>query len=132
MGTNTDIGYSGMLAYAAGVGNMTQMRLGGAGNYWSASSTDANAYDVTGTLDLLVGKRIPSFIAPYGLIGGVGGVRNSSPPPGFVGYARNPLYGARIGGGLNSRRIFVEVTYQKVWVDGATQGYVPFVFGFRF
>ena len=132
MGTNTDIGYSGMLAYAAGVGSMTQMRLGGAGNYWSANSTDANAYDVTGTLDLLVGKRIPSFIAPYGLIGGVGGVRNTSPPPGFVGYARNPLYGARIGGGLNSRRIFVEVTYQKVWVDGATQGYVPFVFGFRF
>ena len=55
-----------------------------------------------------------------------------SPPPGFVGYARNPLYGGRIGAGLNSRRIFVEVSYQKVWVDGATQGYVPFVFGFRF
>ena len=52
--------------------------------------------------------------------------------PGFAGYARNPLYGARVGGGLNSRRIFVEVSYQKVWVDGTTSGYVPFVFGFRF
>ncbi|MBP2647548.1 MAG: hypothetical protein H6Q77_1172, partial [Gemmatimonadetes bacterium] len=132
MGTVTDIGYSGMLAYAAGVGNMTQMRLGGAGNYWSASSSDANFYDVTGTLDMLVGKRIPGFIAPYGLIGGVGGVRNTSPPPGFTGYARDPLYGARIGGGLNSRRIFVEVTYQQVWVAGESSGYVPFVFGFRF
>lgn len=132
MGTVTDIGYSGMLAYAAGVGNMTQMRLGGAGNYWSASSSDANFYDVTGTLDLLVGRRIPGFIAPYGLIGGVGGVRNTSPPPGFTGYARDALYGARIGGGLNSRRIFVEVTYQQVWVAGESSGYVPFVFGFRF
>jgi hypothetical protein len=132
MGTSTDIGYSGMLAYAAGIGKMTQMRIGGAGNYWAESSSDANFYDVTGTLDLLIGKRIPGFIAPYGLIGGVGGVRNTSPPPGFIGYARNPLYGGRVGAGLNSRRIFVEVSYQKVWVDGATQGYVPFVFGFRF
>ena len=132
MGTVTDIGYSGMLAYAAGISKMTQMRLGGAGNYWSASSSDANFYDVTGTLDMLVGKRIPGFIAPYGLIGGVGGVRNTSPPPGFTGYARDPLYGARIGGGLNSRRIFVEVTYQQVWVAGESSGYVPFVFGFRF
>jgi hypothetical protein len=71
-------------------------------------------------------------VAPYGVIGGVGGVRNASPPPGFTGYARNPLYGARIGAGLNSRRIFLEVSYQKVWVAGTTSGYVPFVFGFRF
>jgi hypothetical protein len=132
MGDGTDIGYTGMLAYAAGVGKMTQLRLGGAGNYWSASASDANAYDVTGTFDLLIGKRIPGFIAPYGLLGGVGGVRNTSPPPGFIGYARNPLYGARVGGGLNSRRIFLEVSYQKVWVDGTTSGYVPFVFGLRF
>ena len=111
---------------------MTQLRLGAAGNYWSASASDANAYDMTGTLDLLIGKRIPSFIAPYGLIGGVGGVRNVSPPPGFTGYASNPLYGGRVGGGLNSRRIFIEVSYQKVWVDGTRSGYVPFVFGFRF
>jgi len=132
MGTGTDIGYTGMLAYAAGVGNITQLRLGGAGNYWAESSTDANFYDLTGTFDVLIGKRIPGFVAPYGVVGGVGGVRNTSPPPGFVGYARNPLYGARIGGGLNSRRIFIEVTYQKVWVAGTTSGYVPFVFGFRF
>ncbi len=64
MGTSTDIGYTGMLAYAAGVGKMTQLRLGGAGNYWSASSSDANVYDITGTFDVLVGKRIPGFIAP--------------------------------------------------------------------
>ena len=132
MGTGTDIGYTGMLAYAAGVGNTTQLRLGGAGNYWAESSTDANFYDLTGTFDVLIGKRIPGFVAPYGVVGGVGGVRNTSPPPGFVGYARNPLYGARIGGGLNSRRIFIEVSYQKVWVAGTTSGYVPFVFGFRF
>lgn len=132
MGDVTDIGYSGMLAYASGVGKMTQLRLGGAGNYWSASTGDANFYDVTGTFDVLVGKRIPGFLAPYGLLGGVGGVRNTSPPPGFVGYARNPLYGARVGAGLNSRRIFLEVSYQKVWVDGTSSGYVPFVFGFRF
>ena len=132
MSSGTDIGYTGMLAYAAGVGKMTQLRLGGAGNYWSASASDANAYDLTGTFDVLFGKRIPGFVAPYGLLGGVGGVRNISPPPGFVGNTRNPLYGARIGGGLNSRRIFVEVSYQKVWVDGTTSGYVPFVFGFRF
>ena len=132
MSSGTDIGYSGMLAYAAGVGKVTQLRLGGAANYWSASASDANAYDMTGTFDVLIGKRIPGFVAPYGLIGGVGGVRNTSPPPGFTGYARNPLYGARVGGGLNSRRIFVEVSYQKVWVDGTTSGYVPFVFGFRF
>ncbi len=132
MGTGTDIGYTGMLAYAAGVGTMTQLRLGGSGNYWAQSSTDANFYDLAGTFDLLIGKRIPGFVAPYGLIGGVGGTRSSSPPPGFTGYARNPLYGARIGGGLNSRRIFIEVTYQKVWVAGTTSGYVPFVFGFRF
>jgi hypothetical protein len=132
LGDAADIGYTGMLAYAAGTGKMTQLRLGGAGNYFSASTGDANFYDVTGTFDLLVGKRIPGFIAPYGLVGGVGGVRNSSPPPGFIGYARNPLYGARVGGGLNSRRIFLEVSYQKVWVDGTTTGYVPLVFGFRF
>ncbi len=132
MSSVTDIGYSGMLAYAAGIGSITQMRLGGQGSYWAASSSDANFYDMLGTLDLLVGKRIPGFIAPYGLIGGVGGVRNTSPPPGFIGYARNPLYGGRIGGGVNSRRIFAEVSYQKVWVDGTSSGYVPFVFGFRF
>jgi hypothetical protein len=132
MGDGTDIGYSGMLAYAAGVGKLTQLRLGAAGNYWSASASDANAYDMTGTFDVLIGKRVPGFLAPYGLVGGVGGTRNTSPPPGFTGYARNPLYGARVGGGLNSRRIFVEVSYQKVWVDGTTSGYVPFVFGFRF
>ena len=132
MSSSTGIGFSGMLAYGAGISQMTQVRVGGAGNYWSVSSLDANVYDVTGTLDLLIGKRIPGFLAPYGLIGGVGGVRNVSPPPGFAGYTRNPLYGGRVGGGLNSRRIFVEVSYQKVWVDGTTSGYVPFVFGFRF
>jgi len=132
MSSGTDIGYAGMLGYAAGVGKVTQLRLGAAANYWSASASDANAYDMTGTFDVLIGKRIPGFIAPYGLIGGVGGVRNISPPPGFTGYTRNPLYGARVGGGLNSRRLFVEVSYQKVWVDGVTSGYVPFVLGFRF
>lgn len=132
MSSSTGIGFSGMLAYGKGMSQITQLRLGGAGNYWSVSSLDATVYDITGTFDLLLGKRIPSFIAPYGLIGGVGGVRNVSPPPGFVGYTRNPLYGGRVGGGLNSRRIFVEVSYQKVWVDGTTSGYVPFVFGFRF
>ena len=132
MSSSTGIGFSGMLAYGAGVSQITQLRLGGAGNYWTVNSVDANVYDVTGTLDLLIGKRIPNFIAPYGLIGGVGGVRSVSPPPGFTGSTRNPLYGGRVGGGLNSRRIFVEVSYQKVWVDGTTSGYVPFVFGFRF
>jgi hypothetical protein len=132
VGATTDIGYGGMLGYAVGVSSMTQLRLGGAGSYWSASSSDANFYDITGTLDILIGPRIPHFIAPYGLIGGVGGVRNTSPPPGFVGYARNPLYGARIGGGVNSHRIFAEVSYQQLWVDGVSSGYVPFVFGFRF
>ena len=90
MSSGTDIGYSGMLAYAAGVGKMTQLRLGGAGNYWSASASDANAYDLTGTFDVLFGKRIPGFVAPYGLLGGVGGVRNTSPPPGFVGIRAEP------------------------------------------
>lgn len=126
------IGYSGMLGYSTGLGSMAQMRIGGAGSYWSASDLDANFYDLTGTLDLLVGKRIPGFIAPYGLVGGVGGTRTASPPPGFTGYSRQPLYGARAGAGLNSRRIFLEVSYNKVWVDGTSSAYVPFVFGFRF
>ena len=132
MGSTIDIGYAGMLAYAAGVGKMTQLRLGGAGNYWSESSSDANFYDLTGTLDMLIGKRnsrLPGAIRPHWWR------RRRTQhltTPGFVGYARNPLYGARIGGGLNSSRIFIEVTYQKVWVAGTTSGYVPFVFGFRF
>jgi len=132
MSSGTDLGYTGMLAYSAGVGKMAQVRVGGAGNYWSASTGDANAYDMTGTFDVLFGKRIPGFVAPYALLGGVGGVRNTSPPPGFAGYASNPLFGGRVGAGLNSRRIFVEASYQKVWVDGATMGFVPIVLGFRF
>ena len=132
MSSGTDLGYNGMLAYSAGVGKMAQLRVGGAGNYWSASTGDANAYDLTATFDVLFGKRVPGFIAPYGLLGGVGGVRNSSPPPGFAGYASNPLYGGRVGAGINSRRIFIEASYQKVWVDGATMAFVPIVFGFRF
>ena len=132
MSSGTDLGYTGMLAYSAGVGTMAQLRVGGAGNYWSASTGDANAYDMTATFDVLFGKRIPGFIAPYALLGGVGGVRNTSPPPGFAGYARNPLFGGRVGAGLNSRRIFIEASYEKVWVDGASMGFVPIVLGFRF
>lgn len=132
MSSGTDLGYTGMLAYSAGVGKMAQVRVGGAGNYWSASTGDANAYDMTATFDVLFGKRIPGFIAPYGLLGGVGGVRNTSPPAGFAGYASNPLFGGRVGAGLNSRRIFIEASYQKVWVDGASMAFVPLVLGFRF
>jgi hypothetical protein len=131
-GSSTDIGYTGMLAYAAGMGSMTQVRIGGAGSYWNDNALDVNVYDLTGTLDLLVGRRSPRFIAPYGLIGGVGGTRAVSPPAGFTGYSRSPLYGGRIGGGINSRRLYVEVSYQRVWVDGSTSGYVPFILGFRF
>jgi hypothetical protein len=131
-GSTADIGYTGMLAYSAGLGSMTQMRFGGNGSYWSDNVLDGNFYDLTGTLDLLVGRKNPSFIAPYGLIGGLGGTRSVSPPPGFTGYSRSPLYGARLGGGINSRRIFVEVSYQRVWVNGVASGYVPFLFGFRF
>lgn len=132
MSSGTDLGYTGMLAYSAGVGKMAQVRVGGAGNYWSASTGDANAYDMTATFDVLFGKRIPGFIAPYGLLGGVGGVRNTSPPAGFAGYASNPIFGGRVGAGLNSRRIFIEASYQKVWVDGASMAFVPIVLGFRF
>ena len=132
MSAGTDLGYTGMLAYAAGLSKMAQVRVGGAGNYWSASTGDANAYDLTGTFDVLFGKRIPGFIAPYGLLGAVGGVRNTSPPPGFAGYASNPLFGGRVGAGLNSRRLFIEASYQKVWVDGTSMGFVPVVLGVRF
>ncbi len=131
-GSSAGIGYAGMLAYAAGLGSMTQVRIGANGSYWSDNVLDVNFYDVTGTFDLLVGRRSPRFIAPYGLIGGLGGTRSVSPPAGFTGYSRSPLYGARIGGGVDSRRFYVEVSYQRVWVDGLASGYVPFIFGFRF
>jgi hypothetical protein len=36
---------------------------------------------------------------------------------------RQPLFGGRVGAGLSSRRIFIEASYQKVWVDGASMAH---------
>lgn len=132
-GDATDIGYSGMVGYGSGLSNALAVRLGASGSYWRLGSGIGDFYDVAGNLDLVVGPRTPRFVAPYAVLGGMGGVRSVSPVQvGATGYTRDPLYGARIGGGFSASRIFLEASYQHVWVDGVSSGYVPFVFGFRF
>jgi hypothetical protein len=129
----TDIGYTGMVGYGTGLGGAMAVRLGGSGSYWRLGSGAGDFYDVAGNLDLIVGPRGPRFVAPYAVLGGMGGVRSISPVQvGATGYTRDPLYGARVGGGFTAKRVFLEASYQHVWVDGVSSGYVPFVFGFRF
>jgi hypothetical protein len=129
----TDIGYTGMIGYGTGLGSAMAVRLGGSGSYWRLGSGAGDFYDVAGNLDLIVGPRGPRFVAPYAVLGGMGGVRSISPVQvGATGYTRDPLYGARVGGGFTAKRVFLEASYQHVWVDGVSSGYVPFVFGFRF
>ncbi len=132
-GDGTDIGYTGMVGYGTGVGSAFAVRLGGSGSYWRLGNNTGDFYDLAGNIDLVVGPRGPRFVAPYAVLGGMGGVRSTSPVQvGATGYTRDPLYGARVGAGLSARRIFLEASYQHVWVDGVASGYVPFVFGFRF
>lgn len=132
-GDGTDIGYSGMVGYGTGVGSAFAVRLGGSGSYWRLGNNSGDFYDLAGNIDLVIGPRGPRFVAPYAVLGGMGGVRSVSPVQvGATGYTRDPLYGARLGAGISARRIFVEASYQHVWVDGVASGYVPFVFGFRF
>jgi hypothetical protein len=129
----TDIGYTGMIGYGTGLGSALAVRLGGSGSYWRLGSGAGDFYDVAGNLDLIVGPRSPRFVAPYAVLGGMGGVRSVSPiQVGATGYTRDPLYGARLGGGFSAKRVFLEASYQHVWVNGVSSGYVPFVFGFRF
>lgn len=132
-GDGTDIGYTGMVGYGTGVGSAFAVRLGGSGSYWRLGNNSGDFYDLAGNIDLVVGPRGPRFVAPYAVLGGMGGVRSTSPVQvGATAYTRDPLYGARVGAGLSAKRIFLEASYQHVWVDGVASGYVPFVFGFRF
>jgi outer membrane biosynthesis protein TonB len=133
IGDLTDIGYTGMVGYGTGLGNALAVRLGGSGSYWRLGSNAGDLYDLAGNFDLIIGPRTPRFLAPYAVLGGMGGVRSASLTlVGVTGYSRDPLYGARAGLGVTARRIFLEASYQHVWVDGVASGYVPFVFGFRF
>lgn len=133
VGDATDIGYSGMIGYGSGLSNAVAVRLGASGSYWRLGTGAGDFYDVAGNFDLIVGPRGPRFVAPYAVLGGMGGVRSISPVQvGATGYTRDPLYGARLGAGFSAKRVFLEASYQHVWVDGVSSGYVPFVFGFRF
>lgn len=132
-GSSTDMGYTGMIGYGTGIGNAVAVRLGGSGSYWRLGTGSGDFYDLAGNIDVVVGPRSPRFVAPYAVLGGMGGVRSVSPVQvGATGYTRDPLYGARLGGGVSAKRIFLEASYQHVWVNGVSSGYVPFVFGFRF
>lgn len=133
VGSSADIGYGGMIGYGTGVGSALAVRVGGSGSYWRLANDAGDFYDLAGNIDFVIGPRSPRFLAPYAVVGGLGGVRSvSSTQVGVTGYSRDPLYGARGGIGVSAKRIFVEVSYQHVWVDGVTSGYVPFVLGFRF
>ncbi len=133
VGSVADIGYGGMIGYGTGLGSALAVRLGGSGSYWRLANDAGDFYDLAGNIDFVIGPRSPRFLSPYVVVGGLGGVRSSSSNQvGVTGYSRDPLYGARGGLGVSAKRIFVEVSYQHVWVDGVTSGYVPFVLGFRF
>ncbi len=133
VGSIADIGYGGMIGYGTGVGNALAVRVGGSGSYWQLANNAGDFYDLAGNIDFVIGPRSPRFLSPYAVVGGLGGVRSaSSTQVGVTGYSRDPLYGARGGLGVSAKRIFVEVSYQQVWVDGISSGYVPFVLGFRF
>lgn len=128
-----DIGYGGMIGYGSGLGRALAVRLGASGSYWRVGQNAGDFYDLAGNIDLIIGPRSPRFLSPYAVLGGLGGVRSSSSlQVGVSGYTRDPLYGARAGIGVSAKRVFAEVSYQHVWVDGVASGYVPFVLGLRF